>query len=640
MALLVISTCWDLSERDGTSSYIVFNLTILQKVFPEIYLLAPSGNSNLVFSNPKNYFQKTFFYRGFFRKYSLGYFTDINPSFRKSLGSIIAKHKISTIFIPFEWGVSFIRKAYPKMQIIYQSIGYERYFVQIVDKTLTYPIRAIKSHLTGLVEQAAIEKSSMIISVGDLLKKELLANFNIPAEKIVTIKYGIDTSNLSQSVKKEKKKLLEKYHLDPSKKYFVFHGGLNHQPNFEASQLIKTQIGPKIWELDKEIRFCIIGKGNRRNTRDNIESFPFIENLDEFIGGMTGAIMPILSGSGIRIKTLDYARNRIPIISTRKGIEGYGFTSREMIITPNKIDENFINAIIFIANSPAKADSLAEKCLEKIKSELNPEIMLKRLREASIINRICLPKPGPIPQRRFQVTQLPANVHYPNLVKLQFILSAIKKRYPNGGSAFEIGCGCGDVSIPIAMQGYQMVGIEIEASRVKQYKKVLSELALTQTMKVYRGDAEKLVDSVGGSARFDIIIASEVIEHVPHPERVFLGIKRLLKEDGLLILTIPNGLGPYSLMIDVFRNKFLYPLLKLVGKSEHLHQFSMSRLVNLLQSFEFKIEKAQNGSFLGFIFKRIPVIGARLEQYDPQFAAKIPTWMASGWYFLIRNKTK
>ncbi len=639
MALLVISTCWDLSERDGTSSYVVFNLTILQKVFPEIYLLAPSGNSNLVFSNPKNYFQKTYFYRGFFRKYSLGYFTDINPSFRKILGFIIAKHKISTIFIPFEWGISFIRKAYPKMQIIYQSIGYERYFVQIADKT-PYPIRAIKSHLTGLFEQRAIEKSSIIISVGDLLKKELLANFNIPAEKIVSLKYGIDTSNLTQSVKSEKKEILEKYHLDPSNKYFVFHGSLVHPPNFEAAQLIKTQIAPKIWAVDKKISFCIIGKGNSRRSRDNIETFPFIENLDEFMGGMTGAIMPILSGSGIRIKTLDYARNHLPIISTRKGIEGYGFTSREMIITPNVIDQNFINAIVSLANNPSKANAIAENCFEKIKSELNPDVLLKSLRETLLKNKIRLPKPGPIPQRRFQVTQLSANVHYPNLVKLQFILSSIKKGYPNGGFALEIGCGNGDVSIPIAMQGYRMIGIEIEALRVTRCKKLLSELSLTQTMKVYQGDAEKLVETIEGSSKFDIIIASEVIEHVPHPERVFSGIKKLLKEDGMLILTIPNGIGPYSLMIDVFRNKFLYPWLKLVGKSEHLHQFSMGRLVNLLQSFEFQIEKVQNGSFLGFIFKRIPIIGARLEQYDTQFAAKIPAWMASGWYFLIRNKNK
>ncbi len=639
MALLVISTCWDLSERDGSSSYVVFNLTILQRVFPEIYLLAPSGNSNLVFSNPKNHFQKTYFYRGFFRKYSLGYFTDINPSFRKSLGSIIAKHKISTIFIPFAWGVSFIRKAYPKMQIIYQSIGYERYFVQIADKT-PYPIRAIKSHLTGLFEQRAIEKSSIIISVGDLLKKELLANFNIPADKIVTVKYGIDSSKLIQRVKSEKKEILEKYHLNPSNKYFVFHGSLVHPPNFEAAQLIKTQIAPKIWAIDKTIGLCIIGQGNSRRSRDNVETFPFIENLDEFMGGMTGAIMPILSGSGIRIKTLDYARNHLPIVSTHKGIEGYGFTSRELIITPNVIDDKFINAIVSLAKNSTKAADLADRCYEKIKSELNPDILLKKLRETLILNKIRLPKPGPIPERRFQVTQLPANAHYPNLVKLQFILFSIKKGYPNGGSALEIGCGCGDVSIPIAMQGYKIVGIEIEASRVMQCKKVVSELALAQTMKVFRGDAEKLVASVGASSKFDIIIASEVIEHVPHPERVFSGIKKLLKDDGMLILTIPNGIGPYSLMIDVFRNKFLYPWLKLVGKSEHLHQFSMGRLVNLLQSFGFQIEKVQNGSFLGFIFKRIPIIGTRLEQYDTQFAAKIPAWMASGWYFLIRNKNK
>src|SRR5262249_16605180 len=47
--------------------------------------------------------------------------------------------------------------------------------------------------------------------------------------------------------------------------------------------------------------------------------------------------------------------------------------------------------------------------------------------------------------------------------------------------------------------------------------------------------------------RFDAVVASEVLEHIGDPA-AFLGLLgRCLRRNGLLILTVPNGYGPFEI---------------------------------------------------------------------------------------------
>ncbi len=60
-------------------------------------------------------------------------------------------------------------------------------------------------------------------------------------------------------------------------------------------------------------------------------------------------------------------------------------------------------------------------------------------------------------------------------------------------------------------------------------------------------------------ARFDFILSSEVLEHVPPPvERAFATLQRMLKPDGLLLMTTPYNIG--GLTTEHFPHLFEYTL--------------------------------------------------------------------------------
>src|SRR5690242_8930171 len=57
-----------------------------------------------------------------------------------------------------------------------------------------------------------------------------------------------------------------------------------------------------------------------------------------------------------------------------------------------------------------------------------------------------------------------------------------------------------------------------------------------------------LPEELAASEHFDLILASEVIEHVADPAGFLAAQRARLDDGGRLVLTLPNGYGPFELM--------------------------------------------------------------------------------------------
>lgn len=98
----------------------------------------------------------------------------------------------------------------------------------------------------------------------------------------------------------------------------------------------------------------------------------------------------------------------------------------------------------------------------------------------------------------------------------------------------DVGCGRGWLSNILSAYG-NVIGIEPVKDVVEYGRQLFPGLDLRI------GTTQKMIDECYGSC-FDIIVCSEVIEHIADDEKAaFLnGLKRLLKEKGFLILTTPR----------------------------------------------------------------------------------------------------
>jgi len=89
----------------------------------------------------------------------------------------------------------------------------------------------------------------------------------------------------------------------------------------------------------------------------------------------------------------------------------------------------------------------------------------------------------------------------------------------------------------------------------------------------------------------DIIVCTEVLEHVQNPERCLKIFNSSLKNSGLLIISVPVLNLPFKqLCISIFRRVTE----KNVDKNEHLRVFSTDQLILSLKKAGFNVEKIKH----------------------------------------------
>ena len=140
--------------------------------------------------------------------------------------------------------------------------------------------------------------------------------------------------------------------------------------------------------------------------------------------------------------------------------------------------------------------------------------------------------------------------------------------YRNTGRLLEIGFGSGAMLRAAARAGWNAEGVEIS--------RTATEYVREEGFKVFCGD---LSEAGYASGYFDVVIASELLEHVADPQQLASEVARILRPGGLFWATTPHiqGLSARLLGMDWTT----------VGP-DHLHLFSQQGITSLLTSAGFR----------------------------------------------------
>lgn len=172
----------------------------------------------------------------------------------------------------------------------------------------------------------------------------------------------------------------------------------------------------------------------------------------------------------------------------------------------------------------------------------------------------------------------------------------------------EVGCGRGE-DLTLFSRVKIIVGLDVSEVALKMARKKPE-----RRFHLICGSAEDLPfkrDSV------DIVIASEVIEHLPNPRKFVSQASEVLRDSGRVMITTPNKYSAWYIPLYYFLSKkvrhWIFKNLvvnKIRGKREiekkevleekyrireHEHIFSPGELNKLLQSKGFKIEAMRGG---------------------------------------------
>lgn len=175
--------------------------------------------------------------------------------------------------------------------------------------------------------------------------------------------------------------------------------------------------------------------------------------------------------------------------------------------------------------------------------------------------------------------------------RAEFIFQAVEEKKPK--KILEVGCGRGFYLQALSLFDFpkEIQGIDISEEYVKKAKKNCSDKRVSITQgSVYSLPYDK--------ESYDLIICSEVLEHLDNQEKGLSEIRRVLKKGGNILITVPNERFPFLwdplnwILMRLFNthvNKNIWWLAGIWAGHERL--YTRSNLTNIMRKEGFEVVK-------------------------------------------------
>jgi SAM-dependent methyltransferase len=187
---------------------------------------------------------------------------------------------------------------------------------------------------------------------------------------------------------------------------------------------------------------------------------------------------------------------------------------------------------------------------------------------------------------------------YLHCIRRDWIFAALRRHARAGGRALEVGPGCG-VYLPLLAGLFgQVVAADVEPAYLQHAARLRHAQPNLELV------SDDICASMLPARTFDLILCTEVVEHIPDSLAALRGMRRLLKPDGVLVLSTPQRYSPLELAAKV---AFLPGVIQLVRRiyrepvlpTGHINLMTARTVRRQLRSAGFDIvEQHRSGLYL------------------------------------------
>ena len=165
----------------------------------------------------------------------------------------------------------------------------------------------------------------------------------------------------------------------------LFHlGSMDWMPNLEAMQWFLEKVWPQIFQSFPYIHLYMAGKNMpewiKQKENERLHIIGEVKDAKTFMAENDIMIVPLLSGSGMRVKIIEGMAMGKPIISTSIGAEGIEYTKDENILIADTAEEFIISIQKCMQNSDLM-QTLGKNAHALVSEKYNNTLLAHKLTE-------------------------------------------------------------------------------------------------------------------------------------------------------------------------------------------------------------------------------------------------------------------
>ena len=297
----------------------------------------------------------------------------ISKEFKERLVEVLEKEQFDVVQLEMLYMTPYVDdiRAHSKAVIVLRAHNVEhKIWERIAKETKFFIKRWYINHLAKTLKEYELNALETVDGIAAITRKDAAFFRKYCSKPIIDIPYGVYPEEFSPKSEIEGKPKF--YHI----------GSMNWMPNEEGIRWFIDEVLPKTVEKVPGFVYHLAGRNMPEwlTTMKNpyINVIGEVPDAKEFVSNHDVAIVPLLSGSGIRIKIIESMAMGKTVITTRVGAEGILYDEEvNLIIAENKA--KMVEAIRSINENPQIAVGIGQAARKLIEETYDNRKIIARL---------------------------------------------------------------------------------------------------------------------------------------------------------------------------------------------------------------------------------------------------------------------
>ena len=299
----------------------------------------------------------------------------ISSEFTDKLQSVLEHNTFDVVQLESLYMAPYIEtiRQFSKAKIVFRPHNIEYKIWERLFKNQNNPFK--NGYLHILTKQLKKYEQSVLNKVDLLLPltgedAELLTKMGC-LKPIMVLPIGVETSKYPLLI--------------PPNKHVVFHlGAMDWMPNYEGIKWFLKRVWPLVEQKNNKAELRLAGKGMPdeilKLKRNNVKVEEWIDDVSGYFEAGQIMIVPLLSGSGMRVKIIEGMAMGKAIVTTSIGLEGILAADRREVLIANEPAE-FADRILELLDQPELVKSLGTAARRLVEERYELHFLGKKWKE-------------------------------------------------------------------------------------------------------------------------------------------------------------------------------------------------------------------------------------------------------------------